>query len=260
MESLNAYLKSADFWASILIAAFAFAACIVLKRYASKYLEKSSVTGKKENNARFMFEAVKYVIIIFAAVTILQVNGVNVSSMITGLGVAGIVVGFALQDILKDVIMGMNIIRDKFFEAGDVVRYKNIEGKVIFFDIHATKIRDINTGNIFTVCNRNISEIERVSDWVGITIPTSYEEDEKRVREVIKGLCCEIKNIKKVKSCDFLGTDEFAESSVNYRILVHCNPEYKLRVRRESLGVIQDTLRRENIAIPYTKLDVSLIK
>lgn len=260
MESLNAYLKSADFWASILIAAFAFAACIVLKRYASKYLEKSSVTGKKENNARFMFEAVKYVIIIFAAVTILQVNGVNVSSMITGLGVAGIVVGFALQDILKDVIMGMNIIRDRFFEVGDVVKYKNIEGKVIFFDIRATKIRDINTGNIFTVCNRNISEIEQVSDWIGLTVPTSYEEDEKRVREIIKEICRETEKIKKVKSCDFLGTNEFAENSINYRILIHCNPEYKLRVRREALGIIQDTLRRENITIPYAKLDVRLTK
>ena len=57
----------------------------------------------------------KYVLFIFMAIFLLNLYGVNTTSVIAGLGVAGVVLGFALQEALKDIISGISIIFDDFF-------------------------------------------------------------------------------------------------------------------------------------------------
>ncbi|MCH5188642.1 MAG: mechanosensitive ion channel family protein [Oscillospiraceae bacterium] len=256
MHKLTELIMSSNFWISVAIIIGMFGLWFLLKQYIEGYMRKEKISGRKATNTHVAIAVAKYIILVFAAVTVLQINGVNVSSIITGFGVAGIIVGFALQDILKDLIMGVNVVWDNFFSVGDIVRYKNVEGKVVFFNLKVTKIYDVLTGNIFTVCNRNISEIEKISDWLDIVIPTSYEEDAARMRTTFKKICEEIEHIGEVKSCEFLGTDAFAESSVNYRLRVHCHPERKRPVYRAALGIVQDVFAEEKISIPYPQLDV----
>ena len=256
MDKFYEYFLSPHLWSSVAVIAAMVTVWILLKRYIESYMQKEAINGKKATNIHVAVAVAKCIILLFAAATVLQINGVNVSSIIAGLGVAGIIAGFAIQDVLKDLIMGVNVVWDSFFSVGDVVRYKNIEGKVIFFNIKTTKIYDINTGNIFTVCNRNIYEIEKISDWVDIIVPASYEESADRMRKVCKAICEEIKLAENVESCEFLGTDAFCESFVNYRIRLHCPPEFKLMAQRAALGVVQDVFYKEGISIPYPQLDV----
>lgn len=256
MEKLTQLVTSSNFWISIVIIVGMFAVWFLLKKYIERYMRKEKISGRKATSTHVAIAVAKYIILLFVAVTVLQINGINVSSLITGFGVAGIIVGFALQDILKDLIMGINIVWDNFFSVGDVVRYNNIEGRVVFFSIKVTKIYDVATGNIFTVCNRNISEIEKISDWLDVIVPTSYTEDAAVMREILRKVCEEIRLMPDVKSCDFLGTDAFEESSVNYRLRIHCAPERKRPVYRAALGVVQDVFAREKISIPYPQLDV----
>ena len=258
MEKLKEVLMSPKLWLSIVVIAVAAAIWLIVKRYAKRFITKRQESGKKTSNSHFVTAVIKYLILIFTAVTVLQINGINVTSLVSGLGIAGIIVGFALQDILKDLIMGTNIVWDGFFAVGDVVKYKNIVGKVTEFNIKVTKIYDINTGNMFTVCNRNISEIERVSDWLDIIVPTSYGEDDKRMREICADICRETEKLPDVSSCDFLGTDEFAASQINYRLRIHCPPELKAPMRRACLGIIQDAFGREGVQIPFPQLDVHM--
>lgn len=257
---MKKYLLSPNLWASVAIIAICVAIWIVLKRLTKKHLNKNKIKGKKVGNTHFIITLVKYVITIFAVITVLQINGINVTSLVTGLGIAGVVVGFALQDFLKDVIMGTNIVWDGFFSVGDVVKYNNVVGKVTYFNIKVTKIQDIDNGNIVIISNRNISEIQRISDWVDIVIPTSYGENAEEMRAVCNEICEKIGRIPKVKKCEFLGTDEFAESSINYRLRLHCQPEKRNIMRRTALGVVQDTLAEKKITIPFNQLDVHLDK
>lgn len=256
MHKLTELIMSSNFWISIAIIIGTFGLWFLLKQYIERYMRKEKISGRKATSTHVIISVTKYISLLFAAVTVLQINGVNVSSIITGFGVAGIIVGFALQDILKDLIMGVNVVWDNFFSVGDVVRYKNIEGKVVFFNLKVTKIYDVATGNIFTVCNRNISEIEKISDWLDVVIPTSYEEDVTKMRAIFKKISEEIERIDEVKGCEFLGTDAFAESSINYRLRVYCHPERKRPLYRVALGIVQDVFAQEKISIPYPQLDV----
>ena len=52
-----------------------------------------------------------------------------------GLGILGVIFGLAIQDWLKDIIRGSSILSDNYFAVGDVVKYKDIEGKVLVIEI-----------------------------------------------------------------------------------------------------------------------------
>ena len=63
----------------------------------------------KRNIARLVTGVFKYSVTCGVVLIILQINGVNVNSAVAGLGIASTIVGLSLQDVLKDIIMGINI-------------------------------------------------------------------------------------------------------------------------------------------------------
>ncbi len=256
MKEIELYLMSAHFWVSAAVVVCAMVASSALRRCAKKYL--GHYDGKRATNAHLGVTLIQYSLFAFAVAAILQINGIDVTSLITGLGIVGIVVGFSLQDMLKDLIMGATIVRNRFYDIGDVVKYKNIEGVVTAFNIKVTKIRDVYTGNTVTVCNRNISEIECVADRFDIILQTSYDEDYTKIRKMCADICSEIKKIDKIDNCRFEGTDDFASSSVNYRIRVFCPAQNKPELRRAALGVMQEMLNERGVQIPYAQTDVHI--
>lgn len=99
---------------------------------AIKKIEANKKMHTKRNNIhKTNKNIINYLIIIVAILFILQLFGVNVSSIIAGLGVASVIAGLALQDALKDIIMGFNIIVDNYYSVGDVIKIGDFEGKVI---------------------------------------------------------------------------------------------------------------------------------
>ena len=118
---------------------------------------------------------IKYVLIIIAVILILQVNGINVSSMLAGVGIISIILGFAIQDALKDIIKGFTIISDSYYQVGDVIKYDNNTGKVLSIGLRTTKIEDIYTLNVVSVSNRNIEKVEIESHLINIDVPLSYD-------------------------------------------------------------------------------------
>ncbi len=64
---------------------------------------------------------VKISIWIFGIILVLSNLGVNISSLIAGLGIGGIAVALALQNILKDIFSSFSILIDKPFEVGDFI-------------------------------------------------------------------------------------------------------------------------------------------
>lgn len=260
MEELENYLLSFKPWVSIAVLVAGVVLWKLIKHFTKGKIKERKHVRIKEGSIQIAVNITKYIIALLVIIMILQINGVNVSAMATGLGIAGVMVGFALQDLLKDLIMGAGIVWDEFFTVGDYVKYKQYEGVVHQFNLKTTKILDANTGSMIVISNRNLNEIELISDWCDVNIPASYEIPAERMREIcieISDRCCAIPY---VKSCDFLGTDKFDDSNVQYRIRIHCKEDMKNPVRRAALGVIQDVYAEKGLAVPYEQLDVHIDK
>lgn len=208
MDNIKDYVSKLDYSKLVTSIVIVILSIIIYKSisfFISKGEEKSVIKGKKTKTyARLLRTIIRYAFIIITALIILQIYGINVSSLLAGVGIAGVVIGLAIQDWLKDIIRGSSILSDNYFHVGDVVKYKDIEAKVIVLGLKTTKIQDLKTNNIVAIANRNIEEIEVVSNLIYVKAPMSYEikvEDAEKVVSDIMELIKKCNNVENVRYC-----------------------------------------------------------
>jgi small conductance mechanosensitive channel len=92
--------------------------------------------------AEFMGRVVKVGVLLMGLVTSLSNLGVDVSALVTGLGLTGFALGFALKDVISNVLAGVLILIYKPFVKSDYIKVKGHEGLVISTDLRYTILRD----------------------------------------------------------------------------------------------------------------------
>ena len=127
---------------------------------------------------------------------------------------------------------------------------------MISLGLKTTKIQDLDTNDIVSITNRHIEQAEKVSDWLGISIPAPYEKSVEEVESIIPAIIEEIKDFEHVKDCRYIGIGEFADSSVIYKLLITCAPEYKLGIKKTGIKNCKNCNGQAKISIPYTQIDI----
>lgn len=79
----------------------------------------------------------------------------NVTALVAGLGVGGIAIAFALQNVLSDLFAAMSIVTDKPFVIGDSIAVDNYSGKVEYIGLKSTRVRS-DTGEQIIFGNSDI--------------------------------------------------------------------------------------------------------
>ena len=250
------YVKSTEFLLTLTIVVSAVALLIIVVNLFKRIRKRTKAATA--TTVKVFSEIIKFTIIFGAFLLILQTNGVNVTSLFAGLGIASAVVGLALQDILRDIISGIHMAGDHFFSIGDGVEIDGTEGIVCGFNLRTTKIETIDKNHIISICNREVYKVRKLSGLFDIDVPLSYKEDVNRIFEIMKELAGSIGKIKGVNSCVFKGTEEFGASAVKYKIRISADPFNQPDIRREANKIIQDKLAEEGIRIPFSQLDVHL--
>ena len=236
----------------------------IIYKFIIYFLKKSEkankfslFTSKKSKTyIKLLQSIIRYIFIVIAILIVMQINGIEVSSVLAGVGIVGIVFGLAIQDWLKDIIRGSSIISDNYFSVGDIVKYNDIEGKVLIIGLKTTKIQDLRTNNIVSIANRNIEQIEIVSNCIYINIPFPYEVPIKDAEKVVNEICTDIKGIKDIDDCNYMGVNELSDSCINYYILVNSNPVHKFQVIRDCKRAILIRMAKNNISVPYQQIDI----
>ena len=217
---------------------------------------KKLTNKRTKTHLKMMKSICRYIFILLTILVLLQINGVNVSSMLAGVGIVSVIIGFAVQDVLKDIIKGTNIISDKYFQVGDVIKYNGLEGKVLSIGLKSTKIEDVRSFNTITIANRNIEQVEVVSNSFDIFVPIPYEVSVKDAEKAMKIVVDKIKQVENVDSTAYRGVSELADSSIKYQINVRCKPELKVQIRRDALKCVLLGLEENKIQVPYNQIDV----
>lgn len=220
---------------------------------------KSLDAKRKATIVNLVQKVIKYLIWIFCGISAVSAFGVNVTGLVTGVGVVGVVAGLALQDALKDIIAGCNIILDNFYVLGDKIEVNGFTGDVIEFSLKNTKIKSVN-GEVLVIANREISVIKNLSMQnasVGITIPTAYEEKSDKVKKALNKICEEINKWDiTTKDTEMCGVDALGASSVDYLIRAYCKAGDQWTLKRQILAYVKDEFDKEGIKIPYTQIEV----
>ena len=88
--------------------------------------------------AAFVGSSVKIGLRVLGAITALGTLGVNISALAAGLGLAGFALGFALKDIISNMLAGILIIIYKPFGRNDRIKVSTFEGRVARIDLRYT--------------------------------------------------------------------------------------------------------------------------
>ena len=226
---------------------------ILLKKARRKSDKKALTTITVTTNV------LKYLLYIIGILLVLDIWGVNTKALLTSLGVVGVIVGLALQDLLKDIIAGIAILTEDQFQVGDNIKIGEFRGDVISLGLKTTKIRAYS-GEVRIIANRNITEVTNYSLKASksvVDIPTSYENDIDKVKETIEKVCKKLEENEYVTGdIQILGVEDLADSSVNIRVVATTKPTYNYEFRRALLEEIIREFKKQNLTIPYPQLEV----
>lgn len=254
------FLFSNRFFSSLIVIIISFATYNLINNFiikkASNGKIKFSISNKSETYLKLVSSILRYVFIIVTLLIVLQINNINVSSMLAGVGIVSVVIGLAIQDALKDIIRGFSILSDDYFSVGDVIKYKDIEGKVLVIGLKTTKVKSIINQNIISIANRNIEEVQIISSQLDIEVPLPYELTKADAEKIIDKCVNAINENVKVSSAEYRGVNKLDDSSINYLIRIQCDPEIKPQIKRDSICLILDVLNKNNIDVPYKQVDI----
>ena len=220
----------------------------------AKKLKPVISTKKRKTYLRMLRSIIVAAIIVIVILIVLQLLGVNVSSMLAGVGIASIIIGFALQDAMKDIFRGLEIVSDNYYDIGDVISFGSNVGQVLSINLRTTKIQDINTMNIVSIANRNIDKVEVVTGYIYISAPLPLRIKPSAAEAIMSEISFNVQKLPNVTSVISQGLTEITNSSLNYQLQITCDPMNQLQVRRDSLGTIASTLAAHKILLPYTEL------
>ncbi len=149
--------------------------------------------------------------------------GINVTALVTGLGVGGIAIALAVQSILGDMIGSMSIIMDKPFVVGDYIVIDNLEGTVENIGLKTTRLRSL-TGEQLILSNadllksriKNLKRMERRR--INVTLGVTYETNQEQLESIPQTIKLIVEAEPKVQfdRCFFLN---YGPSSLDFELV-----------------------------------------
>jgi small-conductance mechanosensitive channel len=128
------------------------------------------------------------VVLLIAAITILHEVGVNITAIVTGVGIGGLALALGAQALVRDTINGIFLLAEDQYRTGDVVRIADVTGTVESISLRRTIIRD-EDGVVHTVPNGSINVVSNYTrDFavVNVKVQVAYGEDLSRVNSVVE--------------------------------------------------------------------------
>jgi moderate conductance mechanosensitive channel len=232
-----------------------------IHKYASDLDEK-----KRAQTLITIFRTASAVVIwITAIIVILWQLDVNITALLTGAGVLGIIVGFGAQTAIRDFLAGIFIITENQYRVGDIVTLhatgKDITGVVEDITIRITRLRDLD-GNLHTVQNGEANVVTNLSFGyanVNIDIRIAYETDVDVIETIINTVGEEMQADKTwaphiFEPIQFLRIDGFEDSAVRVKALGKVEPAMQWDIAGEFRRRLKKAFEKNHITIPYPQV------
>ncbi len=207
---------------------------------------------------------IKFVTFLFILVEVLIAFGVDTAQIVAITGTLSVALGFAAQNLVKDLINGVIIVTEDQYKLGDFVMInKEFQGEVEKLTMRVTQLRDVD-GSLHIIPNSSIITVTTLSkEFVKaiITIGVSYDSDinfvikklEEEMLLAYNELSGQMMEVPRV-----LGISAFTDSAINIKIVCDTvvgerySTEYALRLK------IKELFDREGIVIPFPQRDINI--
>lgn len=225
-----------------------------LKRFFQRFYGKSSIINLFSNTIFISVLTTG----LFVSLSILNLDKA-VTSLLAGVGIVGLALGFAFQEIASNFISGVILSINKPFTIGDIIAINDIVGTVEFISLRTTNVRTFQgqkvlIPNKIMFQNPIINYTENGQRRVDLTVGVSYGEDLEFVQKIALQAIDTLDDILKDEKVQFFYT-KFDESSVNFTIMYWTdysvdNLEF-MEAQHRGIIAIRKAFRENDISIPF---------
>ncbi len=240
-----------------------------IKRIIREYGYEIAARTKGEMDDRlvaFADMSGTYIIWMLGLMIALSGVGVEIGPVIAGMGIAGLALALAAQNLISNVFGGMTITLDQLYKVGDRIEFGGVYGDVYEIKPRYTKIKTLDNMIITIpnskVINDNIVNYAAPDTTVRVKIPVSvaYGTDPEKVDKIMLEIVDNTPKVLKMPK-PLVRFTQYAESSQNFELLVwidHYDDRHPVLDR-----IFRDMFKRfkeEGIEIPFNQMDVHLKK
>lgn len=273
-EHFNKWLEQLTPWFLVhgIRILFIVTGAIIINFLANKFISKTvriAITSrgfnskesemKRENTLIRIFSwTVTILIIVVAALMVLEETGVSIGPILASIGVLGLAVGFGGQYLIRDVISGFFIILENQYRIGDVVSFDGTGGLVEDISLRMTTLRDMD-GTVHHIPHGEIKKVANLSkdfSRINLNVGISYSANLDEVITVIDQVGKKMSEEPEWKDLfitapHVLRVDDFADSSVVLKIVADTKPLQQWTLTGELRKRLKITFDNKGIEIPF---------
>ena len=188
--------------------------------------------------------------------------GFELGPLLAGFGIAGVIIGFALQDTLSNFASGMMILIYRPFDVGDLINAANVTGRVSHMSLVSTTIKTLDNQRLIVPNNKiwgdtinNITaEHQRRID---MTFGISYSDNVEHAETILKSI---VEQHPKVQTHPepIVKLHTLGESSVDFIVRPWVKPDDYWEVYWDITRAVKIRFDAEGISIPFPQRDVHI--
>jgi small-conductance mechanosensitive channel len=174
---------------------------------AINYILKKNIElsdGENKSSIKFLSNIFKFVLWVIGALVILQNIGIDVTALVAGLGIGGIAIALAVQNILGDLFSSFSIVFDKPFIVGDVIKVNGLTGTIESIGIKTSRMRSpegeeivLSNTELTTAQIQNFGRLaeRRVELKIGVVYGTTQAVF-KKIPDLMRGIIDSVEGIR----------------------------------------------------------------
>jgi len=228
---------------------------IILAKGFSVFLRRTLRDKFDKDRLGILLKGSYYGIIIIAIILALPLLGINTSGLLVAGGVTGIVIGFASQSIVGNLISGLFIMAERPIKIGSQVEIENVRGFVEDIGVMSTILRNydglfirIPNEKVFT--NNIINISANIARRIEYTIGIRYTDDAEKAIKIIGDLIEDHPFVLKKPTPDVY-VNNLGENAVELIVKAWAPASQWYTTKKELLWKIKTNLEKEDIHIPF---------
>ena len=221
-----------------------------------------SLTGLSRAAQETVAAISNYIFIFLGAIVVLQLWGLELSSLTVFAGVLGVGLGLGVQGIAKEFISGLAIIFERPIQVGDFVEVGDLMGTVERIGVRSTTISTLDQISVILPNSRFLES--EVINWthqtpisrLKVPLGVAYGSNIATVRQILLEAAQNHAEVlaQPAPSVFFQG---FGDSSLDFVLLVWIsNPVRQFRIRSDLYFAIEDMFRDRGVEIPFPQQDL----
>ncbi|MGI2224212.1 mechanosensitive ion channel domain-containing protein [Shewanella frigidimarina] len=188
--------------------------------------------------------------------------GFELGPLLAGFGIAGVIIGFALQDTLSNFASGMMILIYRPFDVGDLINAANVTGRVSHMSLVSTTIKTLDNQRLIVPNNKiwgdTINNITAEHQRrVDMTFGISYSDNVEHAETILKSI---VEQHPKVQAHPepIVKLHTLGESSVDFIVRPWVKPDDYWEVYWDITRAVKIRFDAEGISIPFPQRDVHI--